>query len=724
MFIANVIVFICFGITFALSKFTGIDWLKFLPGLLLIYYLPGRNFNSIIFKKRTDIRWYLRLSLDIISSLSLLSLSFLVIGNLTNVGFAAKPLILLTLSINLVLAVCETIFCKSYLNLKNQFGSFLSGIKNTKKIIDYIKQNKIMLIIFLIPIALFLLRLVLNPYVFDIDSLLYYKSFQGMIQTGKDIYQFFIGREAFPFLVMTTHYLGGLGYISIFKFFTPVIFYLSSFSLLALGDLKPKKYLTFLSYLLIVISPMLIIMNETVRPETINIAFTIPILVLTFLCIKNNEKIFALLLLLYGLATYRFHESGLLLLVTILITIIIFLVKNYKDILKLMINNPKITIAIVIPYLLLLSSKLSLIKSFFSQSELSSWLISNVVHGLSHIGWRWWFLNNCITADGANLSWPGITAVIYYLYSGIILLILAIIVFVIYLVLKKKKQINTLSIVPILPILGLLGMYLSFAELLPRLGIVLHPNRSWPHIALAIVVLLTILIGALDNQKIQKVYLRWTYILVILAVISGAIGTTVGSTFMGAMVLPQEKDAIKELKNLPSDSLVLSTQRNDNLVRIYGNKEFLEIPSSNFKAENFNQNVIDKLNTYGSDENSGLLFSIIINKESEERIYNGENLLNKEIKTTKIADNDQKIELLKLYNKELYDQIVDKISKNKNLTNNHIYFIYSFAKLDHGIINSREWWRESADAKNYSFFSNYTDRVVAKNKDFILIKIN
>ncbi|MCL4418307.1 MAG: hypothetical protein M1365_16760 [Actinobacteria bacterium] len=190
----------------------GMDWIKIVPGTLLLYYLPGHNLNSVLFSKRQKVEWYVRLPLDILASISVLSIIYLIIRNSLNL--LEFNLVSFIIIINVILAIVSIFYDKTKINLKNI--SF-----------KYITLNKHFLIILFIPIIFFVIRLILNPYVYDIDSLHYFVAYNNIIRTGIDNGSLFAGRDAAPFLIASSHYVAGWNYIGYFKIFTPLILYIT-----------------------------------------------------------------------------------------------------------------------------------------------------------------------------------------------------------------------------------------------------------------------------------------------------------------------------------------------------------------------------------------------------------------------------------------------------------------------------------------------------------------
>lgn len=710
---------VLFPVAYLASSKLGIEWLKFIPGVLLIYFLPGYNLNSLIFIKQPKLAWQTKLSLDILSSISILSLAYLPFESLIN--FKKFPIVALIYCVNLCL------FLLAYLVV------YRKNSKKKNKTLTaqaFWKDNKVSLIILSIPFLFYIVRLILNPYVYDIDSLVYFDAYSSLMKIGRDATLLFKGREVFPFIMMGSNYVAGMSYIGFFKFFTPLIFYVTSF--IAYTLLNPKNNrLVYGAYLLIIASPMLVIMNETVRPETMTIYFSIPIFCLIYKGIREKNITFLLIALAYSFVTIRSHETGYLLTLASVLSFIVILFMNFRNILELIKRNPLVSFFLILPYLGFVVLKYRLFLGFFS-TGLTARIIALIQVGITENKFRWWFLNNAVTDTGGQLSWPGITALYYYLYDGIILFLLFLIILAIYLA-KKKKITERVDFIALLPVIIFFFVHFAYAEIFPRLGAIVYPNRSWPHIMLALAVITIILINSIFSAKLSNKMSLIIKILIFTTICSGIIGAIFGSTFMGAMVSPKEKGIIEAVKKLPKDAIIISSQRNHNLVKIYAKRNnFIYLKESLHKTEyyyndSFDKTVIKETGQAADQLSKVELLDPITLFEIKRRIIekNRETIFVNDFDVEQITDPDKKLRVLKKFDPTSYDMISQSIKEAYDQKNKPLYFLYSFVKLDNGIVSTRPWWRSSADEKNYQFFKNYDnkDQIIAKDNDFILIKI-
>ena len=521
--------------------------------------------------------------------------------------------------------------------------------------------------------------------------------------------------------MMNSHYVAGLSYTMFAKFITPIIFYISLLPLFEFVKDKGRSILSRSVILLALSSPMLIIMAESVRPETYSLVFTIPVLILTYLAIKDHKWNLGSLALLYSFAVYRFHESGVILFLSALISIIILFVRDFPLIYSYIKRNSRTVIFILISYSITFKLLWPSLNNFLGEGMTKQFIII-AEKSLKNIGWDWWFIDNAVTVHGAKIGWPGISALYYYLYNGTILIFLALAIWIIYLAGKNKQK---PVIIALMPIGVFFFIHFTIAEILPRLGTVLLPNRSWPYIAAAMIVEIVILTNQIRKQKRKEPVRRILALIMIAISFFGIVVTTYASTNMGAMVMSQEKKAIQTIKDLPSDALIVSTQRNHNLVRIYGQKDFMLLQEFS-PAENFVEGTKEYLQNK-ADESIKAKTDIIVIKQFVGQYIEYQDYLNSySQETKKLGDltDEEKLDLLKHLDMNYYKLLQSQIDDLRRINEREVYFLYSFDKLKYGLHAKRGWWLESSDITNLKYFENYQGKTVAKDQDFILIKVN
>jgi hypothetical protein len=189
------------------------------------------------------------------------------------------------------------------------------------------------------------------------------------------------------------------------------------------------------------------------------------------------------------------------------------------------------------------------------------------------------------------------------------------------------------------------------------------------------------------------------------------------------MVLPQEKQAIRTISSLPNEAVIISTQRNNNLVKIYGKKDFVQIKRTGFDLDSFNDEVKKGIDDYAEWFQAGIFSNLYIGRQiNAALVYNGKPLY-KSDKYEPVYDREERMNYLKAFDIPAYKEVYREVSRVNTLSEKEKYFLYSFAKLDHGILKTRGWWLESSDVKDYEFFKNYQGDTVYKDENFILIRL-
>ena len=709
----NITIFLFFLIGIYLGNYANSDLPKLIPGLLMLYYLPGNNINSLILTKYQDkMSWNTKLALDITSSISIVYLSYSVFKS--DLSYLEPKSYVFIIALNLSLFILNILLCGKNKTRKSY---------NNKITLNQV--NKTLLAVALIPIALFIVRLVFNPYIYELDSSQYFHIYNNILEHGYDTSWLTGQRNGFALYMIYTKYISGINFIGFIKFFTPLIFYITSLVLFDLTKKIINNKISALSYLLILGSPFLTIANEGVRPETFVFIFTYPVFYLIYVSLKYSRLNYLFVSLLYSYTAYRFHEAGFFLLLASLFGLLIFLFKSRKYVFAYIKQYLVKVLLISLPYLVIFGQNLPTLKTLFSV-DIIHYSVIKFNEFLISPHWDWWFLNNYTAIDGGNIKWPGYTFLYYYLYNGMGIIVLFIIVVITLFFLKHNLKLqlrSTKFILPIIPIIVFLSAHLIIAEVFPRMGLFILPNRAWPHIMLSMVFLIIVFIIKIEGHYYPVIHSRKFTILLLMVIASGVIGSMVGSIFMGGQVLPAEKGLIKNINELPSSSIVTTTQVNENLVEIYGKKTYLTIKQ--VKVDNKDillKEVNDSLENFLLGYRKNILVSY---SATESTVIS--NVTNNSFQTKtineKIIDNEQTLELLKEYFGHEYDKVITELNRYDNIYKRPIYFVYSFAKFN-GVLAKRDWWFEDNDPQNLDWLKNYTgDNIVYKDASGILLKI-
>ncbi len=710
----QLLIFVLFLLSVLLSRELGNIIYKFPVGILLLYYLPGSNLNDIIFLKNSKkITWNTKLALDIASSIAIIYLAYAFFKG--RLEYFELRNIVFVFSLNILLFALNIII---HLKTKRSFPTRDFHIN---------KENKRIILLSAIPVGLFLIRLALNPYAFEIDSRQYYEVYKNILYSSYDTSWLAGQRLGFAVFMIFSNYIAGMNFIMFIKFFVPILFLLTSLVLFDLTKMIKNSHLAALAYLLLIGSPYLTIMNEGVRPETFVFVFTLPILFLIYKSISYNKIGHAMLALIFAYVAYRFHEFGMFLLFISILSIIINLIRNRSEIILSIKANPIRFLVILSPYAILLLQNYNLFISI-SVSQIAQYFKGQYIVFMMHPQWNWWFLNNFINFDGGQIQWPGYSFILYYLYTGpgILIIFLLLSTKIIFYKIKNKKTIVCISNAfwGSLPIIIYFLMYLFMAEVLPRMNIFLYPNRTWAHIAISVTFLIAVELIALQKLDSRETKSKMLVAFFYLTVIGGGIGSTILSTNMGGLVVPSEKGVIKKIKALPEESIIVSNQVNDNIVTIYGNKLYIHISKSQFSQNaDFIHEINNNINDYPDNFRKQLLDSFDIRKISQLIIDKKYTTSSYSIDDSRQYSNEEKLAIIKQYDPKAYGYIIEQFKTVENIGEKPIYYLYSFAKFD-GFLAQRKSWAESNNPQDLEWLQNYNgDDIAYKDKHAILIKI-
>jgi hypothetical protein len=304
------------------------------------------------------------------------------------------------------------------------------------------------------------LRLLFNPYIYELDSRQYFQVYKDILAKGSDTSWLTGQRNAFPLFMMYSKYVAGIGFIGFTKFITPILFYLTCLPLFEYSQKIKNKLLGSLSYLLILGSPYLIISNEGIRPESFIILLTIPIFYLLFNSIQESTIAPVVLTILTSYTAFRFHQLGIFLLLSALTAFLIITWDNRKNIGNYLKKNPLLITTIIIPYAIIISDKTGGLRSLF-QAGIFYDTTRVIIEGIQSAHWRWWFLDNFVNFEGGVAQWPGYSFIYYYAFNGITLIISFFIISFLYYKIKGSRQKLVKIFLPLLPIAIFTFIYFS-----------------------------------------------------------------------------------------------------------------------------------------------------------------------------------------------------------------------------------------------------------------------
>lgn len=654
-----------------------------LPGLLLLAYLPGYHFIRLIRLPIGHWYWYGRLALYFATSIVIIALAQFV--GKAFVPFTAPSQIALLLLVNTGLYILVKCFAISSNTVPNVFQRLVTLARSSTKT-DYL--------ILLLPLLLYGFTLLINPTVDNADSYLemYQKAVETQTYPQEAIRIFFI-----PLLAIysyATHFAPA----TIFKLILTLSFYSSLF--MAFDYIKrtiANTHLGWLTYLLVLAPPVVVIEANIVRPQLLVMAFTVPILLLLVEAIKNRSYPFAGLALWFSFMVSGFHELGAIFIAICGLAIAsmlwgdIFIRKE----LKLTLKQILLGIIIIFPY-----TQLFPIADFFAPIAR---MIAYAIGFIDKINWQWWFIDSYTTIDGFNVGWPGIQALHYYLYNGLLVLALMLPLSLLLLwkgrVSKAEKHRSWIILIP----LSYVAIYFAFAELLPRIGLFFIPNRAWPHLMLGLLVCLMLFIE--NNQDFLAKKVRLLAPLFVLAILPGIFGTLYLTQNRIGNVFPEELAAAQFIQsNTPENSLFISTQNNTDLVRLYAKRNFQVVtedqyarPVTDMQLFQLNNRLFHQMMTTPADPYDLPEQSIITKR------YTGDQLID-EVRT-------------------IISPASHVVPQPPINARTPIYFVYSLRKVS-GLNAQRAYNKKPVDVDSAPFFSTLKGKnVIYRDKATVVVQI-
>lgn len=697
-------VLVLFVISLALKN-TSFAFLPALFGLPLLFFIPGHSVNNLIFKNE---RWFVRWPLDIISSISVGYLGYFIFKS--HIGYSFPTILGYMLTLNVTASFCLT-----------RDSSRISRAAT----LSFLQKNWKLLAVFALPILFVLVRYLINPYIYESDSLFYILVYRNIVSSGKDFSFLTRDRGAFAFIMTANGAVTGISPVTLFKLVLPMLLFLVAPIYYQLCEKITRPRLAALVYLLILAAPIISITNEKVRPEIFVPIFALPVLLLLWQSLRERSASRLIVAFVYAAVASRFHEFGFFLLFAALVALLVAGLRYVSFIWSKPDRYGLISLLAlaVAPYLWIAKIYSASILALLPQAYI------NIVKGyffthLSQFHWRWWFLNSYTTIDGGSITLPGISGILYYVYNGIGLI--AIILALLLVLRRHRLRIwpSLTGFVDALPLTAYFTLLVLIAEILPRFGIPLLPNRVWPYLAITLMIagakLIAVLAGHLSEMAIKRLSG-----LLIVGIIFGVIVSVYGSVLVGAMVLNSERSGIARVQSLESNSLIISTQPNDILTEIYANKEFLRLsPDLKFTdQEDFKKNALIQLRQSIEKQRDDLVAGVsaeLVTVQSQ-FLYGAEV---GQTETTVKQDPTTAIDVLRLYDQTRYKELVGYNEKLADLNSQPVYFVYSFAKLNGIGAKLSPQWKAANNSLNYDFFTSLRSSALYSDKEFVIFRLN
>ena len=424
------------------------------------------------------------------------------------------------------------------------------------------------------------------------------------------------------------------------------------------GKLSPLYQLT--TYALLLSIPVLSMEIDMTRPQNILLIF-LPIIFYLVLLIEESFSVTLTgLLLVILVAGVKYHEFFWFFL---LLTPTVFLPKilERKEIFK----NPAIIVGT-------LSTASILIAVLFSLSDTLRYFALKVLLDISdYTKWHIWFLSSYSNSgSGAhnNVGWQGILGATqyygYYLSPAILILFLSLFFFFIF-----DKRSRSFFLKPSsLYLTGLLIVWITFAEILPRLNSPFIPERYWIFFDLTLLFLFLLFITERKEVRIRTFHCRLLMFILFLSAVLGISASLYIAHGKKSLTTSDEYQvALWIEQNLPKNALIISQPANAPLIQNFGKRELLTPRESFFLSDHYETIV-------PANQNARL-----------ERVI--ARLMEHPIKETASIIHD--IEYV--------------IHKNKDLEKRPLYILYSKQKFS-TLYATRDWYQ------NQNFFDAQLDK--------------
>lgn len=646
-------------------------------GFLLLGLLPGYYLIKLF---RFDVHtWSPFGRLGIYSLVSLTAIGLLLFFTASRVDFTVDAQRWLWVGSTFILMVLSKIKRNSTTGFLNRLTQHWTEVRQLNW------RDKV---VFLIPMGVFLVAVWINPYVDDSDN--YLLTLNKSIREATVMVTY--PRVLFTPFLATYHFVTGISTIFIFKWLFIGLFCASlGFIYEAIVQKINYRPLAWLTYVGILIPPVIITELMISRPQVAILLLTFPILLCLGWSLDVPNRKWLGLAFIFSFVASGFHQLGMLL---VILSLLVLVYSLGKDVVtkKIVVRWQHVVLAIIVvaPYVKLLK----LTTLFVPIYALSKYFLSF----MHHLSWRWWFLDSYATLDGYQVGWPGVQALFYYLYNGVALFLL------IGLIILLARQ----KIVAVRAGLTLALLYVSFyfvvAEILPRLGLYFLPNRAWPHLMIAAFLVFFYLVAAYQEKIVAQG--RWFVFVSCLLILSGFSGSMYVLQNWVGTVFREEIPAAQFIKTqIPNDALIVSTQPNRDLVSLYGDHPFISMPrlaegvsySDRTSFMNYMDEALEKI----TQDNTGV---VVPERSIVTQHYTGDTLIVSE----KSIISPQHV-------------VRAPIEFNSNEA---IYFIYSFRKLA-GMNGARPYNQRILDSANQNYFRSLKEGVdvVYRDDSVVIVKV-
>lgn len=649
-------------------------WVGMVSGLLLAIWLPGWWMLS-----RVPDQWQL-------SSLTRFFLATplsLLVTTMASYLFSVPPVfslpkaVLLTASVALLAALSARPHHLPFSNLRLSTPVLLTWLVG------------------LLPFLLFLLRGAFNPYLSDMDGHGYVQLLQQVVTFQEDNSFLFPRRAAFTHLVANLHFVTLIDFESLFKWVLPGAFWLSTGALTVTVFERLQRGKLFALFLLA--SPAFLAAADRFKPETTVWLAAVPAVLFGAIAAERKSWTAYAVGFFLALTTLRLHDTGFMLVLAYVFLGVTLAWLDWSSLKKRLTKRTvALLVVVLLPYLLL-----------FDIFGWVTFLRGGLSQFVGDVSWnpQWWFLDSYRSA-GAELGWPGWRFLLYYVYNGA-LVFFVVLTAGVFLAFRKGWLSVRAAWLPGIAFL----IYAVVAELLPRFGVFILPDRAMVHAFFYGALSLSFIVTSLSDGKRRWWQTRW--VTIILA--GWLLGSVAGATYLaaadGGLVSRSETGVIRAIRSLPPDAVVTSTQVfNEILVETYGKRQFLPINPEALAGDDTLSDQI--LHAFSTVQERPLTLFETVNTELIERttVISATGWVLQRSQVTVSSESTQR-----------------PVQQDPTVTSpaRPLYALYSFAKTD-GLLAQlgRTYWTAGTDTEHRQVFLTLDGpEVVYQDDAAVLVKL-
>lgn len=635
-------------------------YFKYLLGSI-IWFLPGLNISLLLEQIANSrigqikiILWSIIISLTFTPTVYY----FIILSSLNTVSNNAKYFLIIIL-LSLVTYLCCLIMqqWKKYNVTIFNFQSFFTN-----------KDLKFASLLFLIGIIpnFFLYRFIpeADPYTYLIKIQDFSKI--GIIPIGEQ-------RPMFITLFFTFSKVTGISPYWCFKVIIPLL----SFAILLVFYKIAKKlfvdnYLIVFSSIIFLMFPVIAMEILIPRPQSIFL-ITFPITLYLISEIIKNKKMseiyYLLFLLILNILSLKTHQFFFFSIFLNILALIIFTFPKIK----------KYPLEFFLIIFFICFSLYPWLKNLGFLSQLTNYF-KYFTDVIIRPQWKLWFINSYKNIDGSEMGWPGFYSIFYYGYNlGIVFPIIIIILIV------KKIKIQLLLKDNWIYFISFC-IFISIAEVFPRIGLAFLPDRAWLFVALSFCFFIPLLLKSFSNVLSERFIKSFVFAIIIA---SFSVSWAITYAKQG-WITKDEYNAAVWMKNNISKNTIIFTQMSLSPMQYFADRSFITDSRDIFLNEKQNIQIDD----------------VSICKQQEKARANKINDLNN-LKTYLFDVDSLKNpeDFRKKYTFVLND-FINNVKYINELSvicdpKKPIYVIYSYNKFS-GLYSLRTWWND-ANFKNANF---------------------